>query len=167
MKKIIFIFAFVLSNVVLADSVVCPLGNKEDHLTIHRVMRNFGRFMNPADLLALKSEKDSESITDTEIQNAASKLQIVESCLQAVLDNPTGEMLPDKVSEMSEEEKQKYVPLFLKLMNDFKVEVITFRSQLEQILSVEKASRNFKPYYSQYELINRMVDDAHQELGGG
>lgn len=74
----------------MASMAICPLGAKEDHLTVQRVMRNFGRFVGVADnvcVLALNSWRH-EPIPDAKLTEAIDKLSMAIDCANDVLKDP-------------------------------------------------------------------------------
>ena len=111
-------------------SVACPLGAKEDHISIQRVMRNLGRFIMPAEMISLRSVNPYEVITDVQLQEAISKLTVLISCAQAVIDQPAGDMVPLQVRQFDAEKLKKYMDDLVFYMGEFQEEPLTYQKIL-------------------------------------
>jgi len=145
----------------------CPLGANEDHLTINRVMRNFGRFIMYADTISVKSltPAEREYITDKDINEAISKLDLVVGCADEVLKNPTGDVLPGRLLLMTDEkEKAELVDDFVYFMTDFKDVVTEYRELFKKLLTVKASERNFEEVNSKRHDVDALVERAHQKL---
>lgn len=145
----------------------CPLGAKEDHLTIHRVMRNFGRFIMYADGVCVKSQNpwEKDHLQDEEITEAVGKLDQVVACAEAVLKNPTGDVLPGKLILMTDEkEKAELVDDYIYFMTDFKDAAIEYRDLLKKLLTQKAAERNYDEVNEKRHEVDTLVERAHKKL---
>jgi hypothetical protein len=160
MKIAILIILSFYSFTILA----CPLGAKEDHLTIQRVMRNFGRFSREAESLTITGKDYPDSVSETTLDKGISDLSLVVSCVDAVLQNPTGDLLPSAADNLEINEKEAYIVKFIQYLNDFKNSTLYF----QKLLVVEKNKpinlRNFKISYEYTKTFNEIIDRAHKEL---
>ncbi len=162
MSKIYILFlVFLMSPMFLK---ACPIGEKEDQLTIQRVMRNFGRFLMPTELIAYSSTNSEENIPVTDLHQAIEKLYLAESCTTEVIKNPSGDLLPLSVQQMSEENRQEYVEELVFYMTEL-------RNSLQELSLLLKASVDGKIDLSlcraKLREIDRIVNRAHQKLAGG
>lgn len=145
----------------------CPLGAKEDHLTVNRVMRNFGRFIMYADGVCVKSQNswEKDSIEDSEISEAIGKMDLVVACAEQVLKDPTGDVLPGKLLIMKDEkEKQELVDDYIYFMTDFKDAVIDYRELFKKLLAQKKSERNFDEANAKRLEVDALVERAHKKL---
>lgn len=143
----------------------CPLGAKEDHLTIQRVMINFGKYVSDADAVAQKGLRPQETVTDAEIQAAADRLQIAIQCAEAVIQNPSGDLLPGPAFFMKEEAaKKEYIDDFVTFMGDFKDGLVDYRKVLLETLALKPEQRDFHAVMEQTQEVNKRVDRAHSKL---
>lgn len=145
----------------------CTLGAKETHLTVNRVMRNFGRFIMYADGVCVKSRNtwERDSIKDSELTEALGKLDQVIECAEQVLRNPTGDVLPNKLLIMKDEkEKQELVDDYIYFMVDFKDAVIEYRDIFKKLLSQKPAERNYDEANDKRLEVDALVDRAHRKL---
>jgi hypothetical protein len=162
-----FAVAVLLFAAIDAGAVECPLGAKEDHLTIQRVMRNFGRFVSDADALAIQAQQIPESITDEQIKTASAKLTLALACAQAVLDQPESNRLPTHANELQGPERDQFIAKFLDFMRQFRDGLEQYRNITDALLTVAKPNRQFDELYQKYKTMDALVDKAHSELGGG
>jgi hypothetical protein len=167
MKKLQMLSASLLAALCLTSLSTyaqCPLGQGETTLSIHRVMRNFGRFIMEADMISLKGVNPNETVKDSEIQTAIVKLGYVIDCAQAVLDHPTGEILPDEASKLSGDALKEYIDDFLYFMTDFRDEVTQYRELLKKILTLKPEERDFHPVRDKSKEIDELVEHAHKKV---
>jgi hypothetical protein len=143
----------------------CPLGAKEDHLTIQRVMRNFGRFVSPADLITLKGVTPYQEITEADLSEATTKLSLAIDCAQAVLDNPTGEILPAEYRRQeSEAARQEYLDDFLSFMGEFRDGLKDYEKLFQELILKKPEERNYQPLREKCLELEKMVDHAHRKV---
>lgn len=165
MKISLMILSFVfLPLVSLAD---CPLGAKEDHLTISRVMRNFGRFTLPADSLCLKgiNPPERESISDSQITDAIAKLSLAVDCAEAVLKNPTGDVLPSHLELMTDAKaKAQVVDDYIYFMTDFRDGLKEYQDILGKLLTQPSAERNYTEANDKRQELDTLVERAHKKV---
>lgn len=167
MKKIIFItlaFAFNFFMITNASAATCPLGAKDDHLNIHRIMINYGKFVGPADhIVLLGARYPNETVTDADISSSIDQLASAIACAQAILDNPTGEMLPDKASFLTGQAQQDYIDDFVYFTNEFRDALEVYRNSFIKMLATPKESRNWELLYAESKELNDLIDHAHRK----
>ena len=144
----------------------CPMGEKETTLNVHRVMRNFGRYMSPAEEIAFKTTDpySNEKVADSEYTDAAAKLDIAISCAAAVLANPTGELLPDKSVFLEGKEKADYIDSYLYFMDEFKTGLGEFRDLLLATVAQKPEARDYQALKRKGDELNSLINHAHKRL---
>lgn len=158
-------FAILSISVLISTwSVACPLGAKENHLTIQRIMRNFGRFIMPAEMISVRSQNKTEVITDAQLEDAILKLNHVVSCAQAVVDNPTGDLIPMAARLLPEKRKATYIEDLVFYMDEFKELVKEYQNLFIEVSAKPAAARNFEAIQNHTKLQNAMIDHAHEKL---
>jgi len=149
----------------LASMATCPLGPKETHLNVHRLMRNFGRNTRDADYLCVKGKIPYETVTDNELSEAITKLGVVIECADEVLKDPTGEVLPGKLLIMTDEkEKAELVDDYVYFMTDFKDIVIEYRELFKALLAQKPSERNFTEVDEKRSEVDKLINRAHKKL---
>lgn len=161
MKSFFFILAFIISSHAIS---ACPLGDREPKLTVQRVMRNFGRFIMPAEMIAYRGQNKYEVITDAQLQEAIEKLSLVISCANAVLENPTGDLIPFAGRSLAEPEKTEYLDSYLFFMDEFVASVTEYQSVYIKLLARPANERDFLPLLELTKKQDALVDRAHQKL---
>jgi len=161
MNRFLLIIAFIFSGNILW---ACPLGAKEESLTVQRVMRNFGRFIMPAEMIAYRGQNKNEVITDAQLQEAIEKLSLVITCANAVLENPTGDVLPTAGRDLAEPEKSKYLDSYLFFMGEFKASVTDYQAIYIKLLAAPQAERDFSPLLELTKKQDALIDRAHRKL---
>lgn len=160
MKLALIFFALVTSTA----AQTCPLGAKEDHMTIQRVMRNLGRFIMPAEMISLRSVNVYEVITDQQLEEAIAKLNLVISCAQAVIDQSTGDMVPMHARRFEAEKLKTYMDDLVFYMDEFQEELLTYQNLFIVELAKEKSLRNFTAIQKQTKRQDIFIDRAHKIL---
>lgn len=165
MLKIVFICILIDSTVVrAADVVTCPLGAKEDQLTLARVMRNFGRFFSKAESLSIRGAQDSSLVSEKEMDQAISDLDIVVACAQSVLKTQTGDLLPSRVGDLSGSEREKYISQFIGFMSDFENQILNFKKILLEQRKISAENRDFRQAHFISQQLNDLINKAHDQL---
>lgn len=160
--SLIILGLLILPFATMAD---CPLGQKDSHLTIGRLMRNFGRYTADADYICIKSKNPREKISDAEITDATADLGIAIECAEQVLKNPTGDVLPTKLVFMTDEkEKAKLVDDYIYFMTDFKDALIEYRKVISELGTMKPSERNYSEACEKYEDVDNLVNRAHKKL---
>lgn len=154
---------FLMTNISLA-AATCPVGAKEERLTFQRVMRNFGRFTMPADMLALRGVNPNEKITDQEIQTAIEKLDVVVACAAAVIANPADDLLPASTRSLAGEKRQEYIDDLVYFLTDFRDGISDYRAMWSDALKKPYAQRDFQRLLQKSEKIDDLVNRAHKKL---
>lgn len=144
----------------------CPLGEKEDVLTIQRVMRNFGRFILAAEMVTLKANNPNETafVQDKEFTEAAAKIDIAISCADAVIANPSGRLLPDNALELQGDALVDYIDSLVYFMDEFKTSMTEFRDLLLLTASKKVEERDYLALKEKNEEIDKLVLRAHKRL---
>ena len=144
----------------------CPLGEKEDVLTIQRVMRNFGRFILAAEMVTLKANNPNEtkSVHDKEFVEAAAKIDVAISCADAVIANPSGRLLPDNALELQGDALAEYIDSLVYFMDEFKTSLTEFRDLLLLTASQKVEQRDYLALKEKNEEIDKLVLRAHKRL---
>lgn len=143
----------------------CPLGKGEEHLTIQRVMRNFGRFTLSADANALKGMNPHDKVSSAAIAKTIDDLEIAISCAQAAVLPPlAGALLPACTEALSETVRIDYINLYVKLMKDFESELVVYQNLYKLVLMQPEETRDFNGIYKQSKKIEELVDSAHKQL---
>lgn len=161
MARILIILTFLGSGYA---AFACPLGAKEERLSFQRVMRNFGRFIMPAEMIAYRGQNKYEKITDSQLQEAIEKLSLVLSCANAVLENPMDELLPVASRSLTEPAKADYIDSYLFFMDEFKASVAEYQAVYIKLLAQPETERNFAPLLSMTKRQNALIDWAHKRL---
>lgn len=163
MKLLILSLSMILTSLMAS---ACPVGEKETTLNVHRVMRNFGRYMSPAEMVAFKATDPYgvEKVQDPEIIDAAAKLEIAISCADAVLANPTGELLPGKVVFLEGKAKADYIDSYIYFMEEFKTGLTEFREMLLAVVAQKVEVRDYKALKRKADELNDTINHAHKRL---
>ncbi|MGE0634685.1 MAG: hypothetical protein AB7O96_19890 [Pseudobdellovibrionaceae bacterium] len=158
---------FILISIVFLASFssACPLGKNESHLTVQRVMRNLGRFTLHAESVTLKGINPHDTVQDSELQKAIDDLDIAMSCLQAVIQNPKGDLLPSHSQTFKGQGLEDYIHLYIALMREFKIVLFDFQKMLKAIL-LTTGQRNFDIPRNHMLVIDEYVTRAHQAMSG-
>ncbi len=158
---VIFLFIFQITNSIGA----CPLGTKEDHLTLQRVMRNFGRFIMPAEMIAYRSLNKYEDISNQQIEEAIGKLSLLMSCAQAVIDDPKNmNLLPLRAQKLTSDQLVVFKEDFIFFMQEFNDNIAEYQNLFIKILIQEKNIRNFDAIYKQTKDQDVLIERAHKKL---
>jgi hypothetical protein len=128
---------------IIAHSSECPLGPREDALTLSRVMRNFGSFTLSADSVATLGESDPASIKESDLQTAITKLQLAQACAFAVVHDEAGTLLPLKAEDLKGAAREAYIKLFRDTMQDFLEGLQAYEAVFRGIQARAPASRSY------------------------
>lgn len=145
-------------------SDACPIGAKEDHLTISRVMRNFGRYSREAESLTLLGKDYPLDVKESVLDKAITDLNLVVSCADAVINDPSGDLLPVAADDYTGIERENYILKFVNFMQEFKVSTLHFQSLLVMEKNKAPSDRNYKNAYEYTKKFNEIIDLAHKEL---
>jgi len=160
-----FIFTLILTPMAaLAD---CPLGEHESTLTVGRIMRNFGRFTMVADSIAADGVDPwgHKPVTAAQMTEAIDKLSQSIDCADAVLKNPTGDLLPGKLTFITDEkERAAFVDDYVYFMTDFKDGLIEYREIFKKLQAQKPEDQKFDEANSKREELDNLVNRAHKKL---
>lgn len=165
MRLILLLTLLFSSLSVMAET--CPLGPKEDHLILARVMRNFGKAVRDSDYLAVKAKQWPDDITTEEILAAAKPIVMGIACADEAIDHPEGDLLPRKIEELEGEMKEIYLQHYLDGMKKFRQGLLDYKKILDDLAALPQKERKFEALYIHYKLLDDMVNEAHNHLGGG
>lgn len=152
----IFLFSYSL--------IACPIGPKEDHLTIQRVMRNFGKFSMDAESICITGQSNPSSISDDQLSKAMTKLDTVVACAEAVIAHPEGDLLPAGYDDLNPSDRADMIKKLVGFMSDFKTLNVQFKSLLLDQLQKPIQSREYKTCYEFDKKYNELIDRAHKEV---
>jgi len=168
MKSQVLVLAFLVQVFALFPlaSQACPLGAKEDHLTVQRVMLNFGKYIGQADNIALIGAKyPNETVTDAQIADVVNKIGLAITCAEAVIANPTGDLLPSKTVFLEGDALKEYIEDYVYFMTDFRDAMIHYKASFAAIGAVKAADRDWNALYAESEKLNSIIDHAHRKMG--
>ncbi len=170
MKSQALVLAFLVQLIALLplSSQACPLGAKETHLTVQRVMMNFGKYVGQADYVVLLGAKyPNETVTDAQIADAVSRLGLAITCAEAVINNPTGDLLPGKSIFLEGDALKEYIEDYVYFMTDFRDALVHYKASFEAIGAVKAADRNWDELYAESKKLNDLIDHAHRKMSDG
>ena len=146
-------------------AVTCPLGAKETTLTVQRVMMNFGRYYAGFDDLSYKARTPEETITDKDLETAGNNLEVAIACADEVLKNPTADVLPSKLTVMTDEaEKKDLIDSYLYFMEDFKEGLTECRQMVAMLLAQKPEDRKYDQLIEKSKEMNERIDHAHSKM---
>ena len=131
-------------------AVTCPLGG-DAHLTIQRVMINFGKYTADADAIT----RDASG-TDTEIASAVSGLKISQACAQEVVDGTSEDLLPAGARKVTGAKRDNYIRDFKKAMADFAQALGDYADALSR--------KSFNEAAGKKKLVGDLADEAHSRF---
>lgn len=147
-----------------AQAGTCPLGEHDDHLTLPRVMVNFGRFTTDADLVSLKlNDPWKPIVTDAEITAAAVRLGGAIDCADAVLAHPEGDLLPGYLDKLSKQAREEAVEDFVSFMSDFRDLLALYQKSLFDYVAAPLEKRDATTMDRIRHEIDDTVDHAHRK----
>lgn len=127
-------------------------------------MRNFGRFILPAELITYRSQNKPESVTDAQLQEAIEKLSVIINCANAVLENPTGDLVSADVHDLPADDKANYLDSYTFFMDEFKLSIIDYQSAFIKILAQPQAERDYSKLMQLTKDQDALIDRAHRKL---
>ncbi|MDG0816878.1 cytochrome b562 [Bdellovibrio svalbardensis] len=167
MKSRVFVLAFLVQIFTLLpmESQACPLGAKESTLTVQRVMLNFGKYIGQADHIALLGAKyPNETVTDAQIADAVNKIGLAISCAEAVIANPTGDLLPSKATFLEGDALKEYIEDYVYFMTDFRDAMIHYKASFAALGVTKAADRDWNSLYEESEKLNDLINHAHRKM---
>lgn len=146
------------------SSFACPLGAGESKLTLTRVMRHFGKGINPADKAAKKGEQAPQDVTEAELETAIEGLGVAMSCAQAVATDRSGDLYPKKAAELSGDARERYLNLFFSRMNEFLQGLAEYRAIYAELRAQSLSERHFGRAKTQMRAVAELASRAHEDL---
>ncbi|MGZ3746629.1 MAG: hypothetical protein ACXWRE_04650 [Pseudobdellovibrionaceae bacterium] len=161
------LFILALFLLPISAKAECRLGVGETHLTVQRVMRNFGSFTLKAESVTLTATNpwSYETVSEADISEAIEKLGFAINCAEEVLKDPTGDILPSRISSITDEkERSEKVDDFVYFMTEFKDVLNSYRDIFKGLQAQKPADRNFKEAKLKLDELNDIVERAHRKL---
>ncbi len=143
------------------SALACPLGPNEEALSLSRVMKNFDKFSRLADSSVRKGLEDKTSVTDVELEQVVSNLEVVASCAVAVLTSESFDLLPAKAKRLTGQEQKDLIAKYLDYMSRFKAETILYSEEFARLRSFEMSERDFANANLRKQSFSELVDEAH------
>lgn len=153
-----------LIALISVNAAACPLGAHDDHLTLDQVMLNFGRFLNPADLAALKGHNRADTVSDADLAEAVSGIAAALDCADAVLGDKTGTLYPPKYFSLQGNARDAYLQLFLSDMDNFRQALAVYKRDFVALQKAAPASRDFTEADEQRQDVDDLATTAHGDL---
>ena len=145
-------------------SSACPLGPKETELTLSRVMRNFSRFVMPAENMIQKGRNDLNSATDDDFRAAINGIEAAAECAATVLNDRSGQLLPSRAGDLQGAERTQYLEKFYAHMSDFSSGLLEDDQLLKDQWALSPLQRNFKVLADKAQDIRDRATRAHGDL---
>lgn len=163
MKSILILAALLLAP---TSASACPLGPGETELSLTRVMRNFGRYLMPADRMVQKALMGGgQDIPNAELENAIQSLGVVMGCVDGTLASRSEALWPRKARELSGEAREAYLRRFAIALRAFRAEVEDYRAELTRLHSLPVPGRDFAPAKALSKAVEEAANRAHETLG--
>lgn len=148
-----------------SNSQACPLGANEQTLTVQRVMRNFGKYIGDADQVVLLGAKyPNEAITDAQITTAINEIALAMTCAEAVINNPSGDLLPSKTAFLTGDALKEYVQDYVDFMTEFHDALTHYEASFEALATQKASDRNWQSLYDESQKLNDLIDHAHKKM---
>jgi hypothetical protein len=162
MKTILILAALLVPTL----SSACPLGPGETELSLARVMRNFGRYLMPADRIVQKATMGGgQDIPNPELESAIQSLAVVMNCVDVTLADRTDKLWPRKARELSGDERAAYLRRYAIALRAFRVEVEDYSAELTRLLQLPVPGRDFTPAKALSKAVQDAANKAHETLG--
>jgi hypothetical protein len=158
-RSLILILALLSTN-----AIACPKGAHDERLTLDQVMLNFGHFLNPADLAALKGHNNADAVTDADLANAVTGIAGAIECADAVLGDKSGDLYPPKYFRLDESARAAYLQLFLSDMDAFRQGLAVYKRDFVALQKTAPAKRDFTEVDSQRQDVDDLATTAHGDL---
>ena len=155
---------FLLLALIPLASPACPLGPKEETLTLARVMRNFGRYLNPADLAVFHGRGSPEAVPDSELRAVVDNLKLAESCARIASEDRGGTLYPSKADSLSGAARDAYLNLFWSRMRDFLAGLEEYERLFAGMLAQPAPQRDFDAAKAQMDRVRDLASKAHESL---
>jgi hypothetical protein len=156
---LVYLLAFVS-----VSALACPKGANEEHLTLDRVMLNFGHFLNPADLAALKGLNSPQAVTDTDLSDAIDGIAAAINCADVVLNDKSSDLYPPKYFTLQGDAQGAYLRVFLSDMDDFRQGLAVYKRDFVALAKAAPAARDFTEAAHQQQDVEELATTAHGDL---
>ncbi len=164
MIKLAFKLFFLAALTVSSSAFACPLGAGESQLSLTRVMRNFGKYLAPAEASIRKGLQAPESVTDQELLAVGSALKIALGCADLAASDRSGNLFPRKSSELSGEARERFLRKFFANMNAFAEEIREYARVFSELSVMPAGERAYAAAREQLRLVMAAADHAHKSL---
>jgi hypothetical protein len=163
-KNLFFIILLSTSFTTWASDASCPIGKRDDHLKIQQVMMNFGKYIQEADGIAMKDKNPNQIVIDAQLTKAIDDLKIAQACADAVIANPSGDLLPDSARSLQGPQLEKLVSDLVMFMQQLSDGLTDYQLALTDVLNTTpEANRNYHEVYKNYKSLDDLVNRAHRE----
>jgi len=142
----------------------CPKSPREDRLTFHQVMINFGRFTLAADSTTQKGSFAPSSVTDDEFKKAIAGLGKALDCTEAVLHDTTGTLVPEKLNQLPPEQRAAYHKIFIDNMQLFAASLRDYHAEYQSLHLQDPMARKFDGAVVLKERVREMARKSHDDL---
>jgi hypothetical protein len=163
--RTLFLSGVIFSAASARASESCPIGPKDDHLTVHQVMKNFGEYTLKADQIADLYSMPGPVVNDDQLNAAIADLKVAKACVEAVLANPTGDLLPDAAKFLAGTKREKLLNDYVSFMSEFRDELFYLQREIEKVLTESPGQRDLKDVHSEYQELENLVNRAHDTMG--
>ncbi len=149
-------------------SFACPLGPGETELTLSRVMRNFGRYLMPADLMVQKATMGGgQDVPNADLERSIRSLDVVLTCVDRSLTDRSEALLPRRARELQGEARAAYLRMYASRLRDFRATVVNYQNEFTRLLGLPVPGRDFLPAKGLSKAVQEAANRAHEALGGG
>ena len=172
MRLFIFMTVFTLALTAFAQTAqaaqaACPLGAKDDHLTLQRVMINFEKFTMAADSVVQKYQTP-DIVTDAQVIQAVQDLQIVDACADAVLHATSDELLPSGARKLTGAAREQYAAEFLQAMTALRSAIQDYAAALINSntggAGTAGQPRDLTTALAKKKIVDEIADQAHSHF---
>lgn len=133
----------ILAVMVGTRASACPKGPRESELSLSSVMRNFGRFLLPADSLVTRAHQDAKIATEKELAQAIEGIGTAMSCADAVLHDTKGSLWPTKASSLPPAERDGYLKIFHTHIQEFSERLAAYQAEFSRQQALGQNERDF------------------------
>lgn len=135
-----FLLVAMLSVMAHSLAFACPKGPRDSELSLSSVMRNFGRFLLPADSLVSRGPKGAG---EKEFTAAIDGISLAMSCTDAVLHDPQGALWPTKAYGLPPAEREAYLKVFHDQMQGFAERLAAYQTEFVHQRQIPQTERDF------------------------
>jgi hypothetical protein len=104
-------------------------------------------------------------VNDDQLNAAIADLKVAKACVEAVLANPTGDLLPDAAKFLAGTKREKLLNDYVSFMSEFRDELFYLQREIEKVLTESPGQRDLKDVHSEYQELENLVNRAHDTMG--